>query len=312
MKEAPLFSDIAEGPNNAKAFWTQSNDGVRLRVAMWYPDQSSKGTVFLMPGITGYIERSGRTATKLIKQGFTTFAIDWRGHGLSDAISENAKAAHAVSFLDYQNDVTAMVAAAEELDLPKPWHLLANSMGACIGLRAIIEGMPISSSIFVTPMWGIKMSAIQRCAAWPISWIFQILGKGQNYAPGYNDQPYVLKTDFLNNNLTSSPETYKHLRKLAKSLDDMQRGGPSMGWLHQGLLECRRLSKLPHPQTPSLVLRSSSDDIIDNAAIDARMESWSAGNLEIIQDSKHDMLMEIPNISDSVISKACNHFSRFN
>ena len=38
----------------------------------------------------------------------------------------------------------------------RPLHLLAHSMGGCIGLRAVIEGMPVAACVFTGPMWGIK------------------------------------------------------------------------------------------------------------------------------------------------------------
>jgi lysophospholipase len=311
MEDAPLYSNLAKGPENNNAYWVYTNDNVRLRVGLWSAPKNlqNKGTVFLFPGITGYIERSGLTAIELNKLGYSSFVIDWRGHGLSDQVSKNNKVAHITSYSLYQNDVEAMISAAEELNLPKPWFLLANSMGACIGLRTISRVNPFTSCIFIAPMWGINMNMLQRIAAWPISWAFHNFGKGDNYAPNYNDQTYVSRTDFKDNNLTSNPEIYKHLITLSEHLPQLQRGGPSMSWLYQSLLECHNLKKIRSPDIPTLVIRPEIDDVIDTKAIDNRMDRWISSLSHTIKLSKHDMLMEKEEVRSIIFKKVTEHFT---
>ena len=70
MTPAPLYTDIADGPSGGQAFWLTAEDGVRLRAAIW--PGGSKGTVFLLPGRTEYIEKYGRAAGDLAARGFAT------------------------------------------------------------------------------------------------------------------------------------------------------------------------------------------------------------------------------------------------
>ena len=132
MESAPLFAEIADGPDGGEAWWLTADDGVRIRVGAWAKD-APKGTVLLFPGRTEYIEKYGRTAAHLARRGYATLAIDWRGQGIADRLVSDAMAGHVLDFNDYQRDVAAMISAARELDLPKPWHLLAHSMGAVSG-----------------------------------------------------------------------------------------------------------------------------------------------------------------------------------
>ena len=81
--------------------------------------------------------------------------------------------------------------AVEKLDLPKPYILVGVSMGACIGLRAMHEDLPVAAAAFISPMWGIKMSSVQRLAAWPLSWASQKIGLGHKYVPGESGKIYV-------------------------------------------------------------------------------------------------------------------------
>ena len=135
---APLFADVGAGPADGAAYWLTASDGVRIRIGVWQaaPGVDVRGTVLLFCGRTEYVEKYGRTAAELAEAGYHTIAIDWRGQGLADRLTHDPMSGHVHRFTDYQNDVAAMVQAATDLDLPKPWFLLGHSMGGGIGLRA--------------------------------------------------------------------------------------------------------------------------------------------------------------------------------
>ena len=79
------------------------------------------------------------TARELARRGFHVLAADWRGQGMSDRLQADRRPGHAIDFADFQRDVVELVIAAQDLDLPQPWHLLAHSMGGAIGLGALTE-----------------------------------------------------------------------------------------------------------------------------------------------------------------------------
>ena len=145
MERAPFHSGLAQAPDGGATYWVSAEDGVRLRVGFWNAGNDSKGSVFLFPGRTQYIELHGRTIESLQRFGYGTFVVDWRGHGLSDRVSEDRNTIHVDRFSDYQKDVAAMVRAAESLQLPQPWFLIGTSLGGCIGLRALAEGLPMAA-----------------------------------------------------------------------------------------------------------------------------------------------------------------------
>ena len=136
---APFYSHVSEGPADVSAYWIYADDNVRLRVAHWKIGADSKGTVFLFQGRTENIEKYGRTAEVTHKAGYDSFAIDWRGQGLSDRLTDDRMIGHVRHFSDYQKDVAAMLDAANYLELPKPWYILGHSLGACIGLRLLLR-----------------------------------------------------------------------------------------------------------------------------------------------------------------------------
>ncbi|MDU8913788.1 alpha/beta hydrolase [Aestuariicoccus sp. MJ-SS9] len=291
LADAPLFADLAEGPAGARAFWLRAGDGVQLRVGH-FPSEGGKGTVLLFPGRTEYIEKYGRTAADLAQRGYHTLTIDWRGQGLADRLLDDKLAGHVHHFDDYQKDVAAMLDAARDLDLPRPFHLLAHSMGGCIGLRAVLSGLPAASATFSAPMWGIAMSGPLRPAAWALSWSGAALGFGHVYTPGTRPSSYVNSEPFAGNLLTRDEEMWNYMRAQTEAQPELQLGGPSLRWLHQALSECRALAQRPSPTLPCLTLAGTAEAIVDADRIAERMDRWPGGAMEWIEGGQHECLME--------------------
>jgi Lysophospholipase len=118
---APFLSEIAEGPDAARAWWVTSADGTRLRMGLW--DSASgtpRGTVLLFPGRTEYVEKYGRVARDLAAAGYSVAAFDWRGQGLADRPPHRRDMGHVTRFDKYRQDVSAFRHALEELRVPGP------------------------------------------------------------------------------------------------------------------------------------------------------------------------------------------------
>ena len=310
MEEAEIYSDIAEGPASGNAYWIETDDSVRVRVGAYQSEVEAKGTILLMLGRFGYVERYGRVAKTFAENGFSTAIIDWRSQGLSDRMSSDPQAGHIESFSDYQKDVAAFIQAADELDLPKPYYLVGGSMGACIGFRSLLDGLPDAATAFISTMFGIKMSAIQRIAAWPLSWAFQKFGIGQKYVPGENGEIYVLETPFEKNNLTHNSAMYDYWVKQAQAAPELQIGGPTMSWLYEALAECRRLSTVPSPIIPCITFCGELDQLVDNASIKRRMAQWPNAEFSMIRNAKHDVLTEIPEVGGDVMTQIFDFFTK--
>lgn len=142
---APFFADEAPRPLPGRAFWLDAADGVRLRAVLWPAEGEPAGTILLFPGRTEYAEKYGETAAAFGRRGYALFTIDWRGQGLSARLVEDPRKGHIDDFAAYQQDVAAMLAATEALDLPHPRFVLAHSMGGAIALRALQAGQLIGS-----------------------------------------------------------------------------------------------------------------------------------------------------------------------
>lgn len=308
MHEAPLFDDVAHGPEGGAAWWLTAADGVRIRIGLWNR-QGPKGTVLLFPGRTEYIEKYGHVAAHFAGCGYATLAIDWRGQGLSDRLTGDAMAGHVHQFEDYQKDVNAMVEAAARLDLPRPWHLLAHSMGGCIGLRSVMQGMEVQGCAFSSPMWGIHMAQALRPVAWSLSWGSRQLGMSHHYAPGTAGEHYVLAEPFETNKLTNDREMYDYMARQLRAHPELGLGGPSLHWLHEALSETRDMASLPSPARPCLTILGSDEQIVDVPRVEERMAQWPRGSLEMVPGGRHETLMDTLEMRTRLFQKLCDFFA---
>ena len=310
MEKAPLNSEIAGGPRDGAAYWVATSDGLRLRVAHWAAETKPLGTVFLFPGRTEYIELQGRTAKVFSGAGYAALTIDWRGHGLSDRLLEDPETLHISQYADYQKDVETLLAVAEKRELPKPWFLVGNSMGGCIGLRALVKGLPVQACAFTAPMWSINMSGFNKLIALPLSFMATVLGKGSAYIPGHDGNNYVLNNPFEGNRITNDADGYDYWHQQACVAPELQTAGSSFRWLNQSLRECRRLSRVASPNLPSISFCGDNDAIVDPEAIRSRMQTWEDASFEIIPGAKHGLLLEAPDVRTRVIGKTLELFSQ--
>lgn len=287
---APYYADVADGPDGS-AYWLAASDSCRVRMVSW-PHDEAKGTVFIFPGRTEYCEKYGRFARDLAELGYGSLAIDWRGQGIADRLHKDRGAGHVSEFIDYQKDAAAVIAKAEELELPKPWFLLAHSMGGCIGLRTLMSEHPFEKAMFSAPMWGILFSPLVKPFASTIAALSRKLKLSDSFAPGTNGESYFITGTFEENLLTTTRDMYDYMSEQVGTYPDLVLGGPTMHWLGEALTEMRQLATMPSPDLPCLTFLGTDEAIVDPESIRDRMAQWSGGELVTLDGRKHEVIME--------------------
>ncbi|CAM3122430.1 alpha/beta fold hydrolase [Paracoccus nototheniae] len=311
MQQAPFHQLPDDRSAPATAFWMQADDGLRLRLGLWRAGgEPSRGTILLFPGRTEYLEKYAPTAHRLMAQGYDVLSIDWRGQGMSDRLQSDPRPGHIGAFADYQRDVIEMVVAAGDLDLPRPWHLLAHSMGGCIGLAALDGGLPVQSAVFSAPMWGINLRRVQHGVALGIAYLAGRVGRGGLTAPGSGgaSTTYPLDESFNANLLTRNGDEWARLVREAVAWPDLTIGGATYDWVSKALNECARLSRLPSPDLPMLVSLGSDERIVSPQAIRDRTARWPGAELIQIAGARHEILMETPDLRDAFFDAMLAHF----
>lgn len=308
MTQAPLFNDLAQGPDKGMAHWVTARDGVRLRMAIW--PEGEKGTVLLFPGRTEYIEKYGRAAVEFGARGYGSVVIDWRGQGLSDRPKPDRMIGHVEAFSHYQDDLAAVLEKLQQEGLPGPFYLVAHSMGGCIGLRALTRGLDVKAAVFSAPMWGIRFAPGLAPVARVLSKTARAFGHGQRYAPGTNGATYVRTSPFIGNVLTRDPQTYAWMQAQLMEKPELALGGPGLHWLDEAMQECRDLAPLPSPDLPCLCFLGAEEKVVDPAPIHNRMARWPKGKLEVVLNAEHEIMMEIPATRDRFFDMATALFAQ--
>ncbi|MEP3784551.1 alpha/beta hydrolase [Ascidiaceihabitans sp.] len=305
---APLFTDVCAGPPSGAAFWVHTEDGLRLRFGAWNREGTNKGTILVFPGRTEYVEKYGPAACEFAARGYATVAIDWRGQGLADRMLDDPRIGHVGDFEDYQKDVAAIMDALDQLDLPKPYFMVGHSMGGCIGLRALYNGLDVAACAFTAPMWGIRISPFLRPLAWALGHSMPVMGQDHRIAPTTFPEPYVHIAPFEDNKLTTDPETYTRLQDQLTAHPGLALGGPSFAWLRKALFETQDLAKLPAPNLTCATFLGTNERIVHVQRIEDRMAGWENGTLVMVENGEHEVLMETPQMRASVFDGIAKTF----
>ncbi|WP_299411745.1 alpha/beta hydrolase [uncultured Sulfitobacter sp.] len=307
LTPAPLYTDIHPGPDGGAAYWVNTSDGKQIRLGVWEA-RGARGTVLIFPGRTEYIEKYGPTATEFGARGLATVAIDWRGQGLADRMLDDPLTGHVEHFPDYQKDVAALMRAARTLNLPRPYFLVAHSMGGCIGLRAVMEGMAVQAAAFTGPMWGIHIAPHMRLPAQLLSTFMPKFNQGHRLPYGTTREPYVLTAPFDDNMLTTDAQMYDMMRDQLIAHPELQLGGPSYVWLREALAETKHLSERAAPNLPCISFLGGNERIVDIPRIHARMDSWKGGQLRVIEGGEHEVLLEAEAMRTAILDEIANLF----
>jgi lysophospholipase len=302
---APFHAVVSDAPAGVTSVWLKAG-AARIRVAWWKIGE--KGTVLLLPGRSECIEKYGRAAGDLTQRGFSVITIDWRGQGLSDRAMPDRMAGHVNDFAEYQEDLDAMVAEAGRAGLPKPYFMVAHSMGGAIGLRAVMRGVPVKAAVFSAPMWGISMAAWLRPVASVMSAMARPLGLGHRFAPSTSGESYLLQVPFEGNVLTSDREMWAYMRRQVQEVPDLGLGGPTITWLGAALKECAALMAAPAPTVPAICALGTAEKVVDVSPVHLRMAGWANGQLDLYPGAEHEIMMEVPSVRARFFDRAASLF----
>ena len=107
-------------------------------------------TLLVLHGYYDHMGLYGHVYDWALQQGFAVLSCDLPGHGLSSGARASIN-----SFQEYQQVLQAMLAKAEQLRLPKPWHILGQSTGGAIALDYLLTQQPLSQlgeTILLAPL----------------------------------------------------------------------------------------------------------------------------------------------------------------
>ncbi|WP_299796988.1 alpha/beta fold hydrolase [uncultured Shewanella sp.] len=254
-----------------QAMWSQvtesviKNGDISLAYSFIEHPKSRKAIVISSGRIESYIKYR-ELIFDLYRQGYSIYALDHRGQGLSSRTTDNPQQGHIDRFETYIDDFAHFI---ETVVKPKGYRdlfLVGHSMGGTIG-TLYMERHPdtFRAAAFSAPMYGIKLPVGRRF----IRWLARLLdttdsNKGPNYILGGGDYESV---EFAKNDLTHSQLRYENYKKLYQQHPQVQVGSPTNRWLHESIDAAHRaISAARNSPVPILILQADEDTVVDNFA----------------------------------------------
>lgn len=275
-------------PDGARIIWFDGVGGRKLRACLAPATAATaRGTCIVCPGRTEFIEKYFEVARELQGRGFAVLIIDWPGQGLSQRLLEDPMKGHIDRFETFMGALRNGLDAMAEL--PRPYVLLAHSMGGAIALAAIGQKLVnVEAAAFCAPMWGLPLGRVQRYFIWAM----RVMGRSDDFAqkPGPPEK-------FEDNVVTYDRPHWQLNRDLTDAAPELSLGPVTWGWLGASLDIFNRISEpnvLSGIETPVFVASAADEKLVDNRS-HAHVSSHLPNCEHITVDgAMHEILMEQP------------------
>ncbi|MDT3337857.1 alpha/beta fold hydrolase [Shewanella sp. SP1S1-7] len=298
-----------------QAFWQSvvqdtliTADGITLAYMMVKHPQAHTAIVLSNGRVESYLKYQ-ELVFDLYQQGYSVYAIDHRGQGLSDRMTINTHMGHVRRFNDYIDDFALFMQKKVLPQNDKQLMLLGHSMGGAIGTLYLKQHPDIfTAAAFSAPMYGIKLPMPKAFVRWLASKLDTTLNGGEpNYVLGGQNYKPV---PFKGNELTHCQSRYQAYRDLYDAAPKLQLGSPTNRWLTESL-DAADTCVLATAQirTPILILQASEDKIVDNAAQNLAVSTHC--QLKVIAGAAHEIFMEKDAYRNQALNYALDFFKRF-
>ncbi len=282
-------------PASATAMAVRTSDGITLRAARWRPTgRRSRGTVLVVQGRAEFIEKYFETIQDLRRRGFHVVAFDFRGQGGSQRLTRNSRKGHVRRFSDFGRDLDAVIAQVLEPHGPKPWFVLAHSMGGAVMLRAAHRRiLPFRRMVLSAPL--VDIHAIEG-KTWPTiaAAVLKFTGFGASFIPG-GGETSAMTRPFAGNELTRDAARYARNAEAAAASPQIAIGDPTVSWLWTTLGALRKLRAPRYPlevTVPTLIVAAGADTVVSTPAIERFAARLKGGHAIVLPGARHELLQE--------------------
>ncbi len=298
-------------PPGGRIFWYDGAGGARLRAAIW-PNPTgvpTKGTFFIFPGKSEYVEKYFEVVSELSQRGFAVVVMDWRGQGLSHRDNRENTFGHIADFDLFFEDFDALHNEVGHA-CPKPYFCLAHSMGGNVALRMVAErDHPFKAIVLSAPMTGLMLKGFLSRRVKQISGLMTFIGRGKEVVPGGKlFDPLTEK--FEANRVTHDLRRFNRAKAILHKNPNLVQRAATHGWMFESLKSIDQLfhsRSLESLTAPVLLFTAGKDKLVDNRSHERLAETRPTVEVVLLPQAGHEILME----RDDVRSEFWRHVDRF-
>lgn len=246
-------------------------DGYQVVGQVWLP-ADARATLILMHGFYDHMGLYRHVIEWALGQGFAVLSCDLPGHGLSSGARASIG-----DFAEYQTVLQRLLAEAEALALPQPWHLCGQSTGGAIVVDHLLHrgsDSPAQGQV-------VLLSPLVRPRAW-----------GWSKASYYLLRPFVtgIARRFTEN--SNAPAFLPFL--LADPLQPRRLPTAWVGALARWIVH---IEKAPRSERRPLIVQGESDMTVDwSHNLTILNDKFRQPEIFMLREARHHLANEIPEL----------------
>ena len=268
--------------------------GARLRWAAWTAAGRPRGSVVVLGGRGEFIEKyATEVVGELLGRGYSVFALDWRGQGLSDRALADRGKGHIDDFATYLADLALFLERIVAPAATGPVIALCHSMGAHITLRYLSESGagPFAGAVLVSPMTALRREAMLRSVLMVMP---EVAAVEERYLFGTG--PFVaLAREFNANFVTHDQRRYRFTEQWFLADPRLTLGGPTLGWARQAARSMTAAGApgyLERIDLPVVLVSAGDDPLVDSRSHPRVVARLRNGRLVTVDGALHEVMME--------------------
>lgn len=256
-----------------------------------YKSSVGKGKIVIQHGFTESAEKYEEIIYYFLKEGYSVYVMDLRGHGYSEReIDDNSKV-YAKHFSDYVEDLKCfmdrIVMVEEE---KKPCFLYAHSMGGGIGAY-FLETYPgyFKSAVLTAPMMEIECGDYPEKVAETIATAMDTLGKGKDYIWGQG--PFSADYHFKKSSC-GTEERYEYFLNMKKENIEYQTFSGTFTWLKTSIAATHRITSKEYAskvECPVLLFQAENDTMVKRSGQYRFAKNSEQTQLIYVEDARHEI-----------------------
>ncbi|MGN0469037.1 MAG: alpha/beta hydrolase [Acutalibacteraceae bacterium] len=285
-----------------------SFDGNKIHYEAYTKDDA-KAAVVIFHGFTETAEKFREMSYYFYTAGYSVFAADLRGHGLSYRIKANEGTVKADSFDDYAKDTDFFVRQVVKTQTGSlPLYAYSHSLGSTVLLLYMMEFTgAFSKLVLSSPMICGNMGMPVSVAGALASVLCAIGAKGVSVPGKCRFDPE--QTAENSDDTSESRFSYYHEKRLAQPL--YRTSGPSFGWVWQSLKakdfilsdeNCKKLN------VPVLMFKPESDRQVLSSYQDKFAEKVSDIQVKNIKGAKHEIFGSTNDVLEKYLTDILDFF----